>query len=125
MTIDGEAEPRRGDVFWLADAATGRGSADADRAHPHVVVSDDVFNRSRVSTVVVCAISTNAKLANEPGNVRLVAGEAGLPKPSVIVVSRIESVPKNALGERIGRLDPSRVDAALAGLRFLQASTRG
>ena len=46
-------------------------------AHPHVVVQDDVFNRSRITTVVVCALTTNLQGANEPGNVLL--DRAGAP----------------------------------------------
>lgn len=100
----------RGDVFWLPGPIP----------HPHVVVQDDVFNASRITTVVVCALTTNLHLAKEPGNVLLDPGEGGLPKQSVVVVSQILSVEKTALGEKIGTLSPGRVDQILAGLRFLQ-----
>jgi mRNA interferase MazF len=46
-----------GDLFWV-DADESRGSSPGV-AHPHVVVSDDVFNHSRISTVVVCALTSN------------------------------------------------------------------
>jgi mRNA interferase MazF len=109
---------RRGDVFWLApDAASGLGPA-----HPHVVVQNDVFNRSRITTVVVCALTTNLHKANEPGNVLLDAGEGNLPQRSVVVVSQISCVEKGRLGERIGSLASERVDQIVAGLRFQQAS---
>jgi mRNA interferase MazF len=107
----------RGDLFWIA--------VDEDRgayAHPHVVVQEDVFNRSRISTVIVCALTTNLGKASEPGNVLLDIGEGGLPKQSVVVVSQIDVVEKACLGERIGALSQERVDQILAGLRFQQAS---
>ncbi|MCA9647067.1 MAG: type II toxin-antitoxin system PemK/MazF family toxin, partial [Myxococcales bacterium] len=44
----------RGELYWLKSAGA-RGEADV--AHPHVVVQDDVFNRSRIETVVVCALT--------------------------------------------------------------------
>lgn len=91
-------------------------------AHPHVVVSEDVFNHSRVTTVIVCALTSNLKRANEPGNVLLDPGEGDLERQSVVVVSQIASVPKDALGARIGRLSSERVEQILAGLRFQQAS---
>lgn len=91
-------------------------------SHPHVVVQDDVFNHSRISTVVVCALTTNLHRANEPGNVLLEVGEGNLPKQSVVVVSQISSVEKARLGERIGSLSDARVDQILAGLRFQQVS---
>ena len=90
--------------------------------HPHVVVQDDVFNHSRVATVIVCALTSNLHRAKEPGNVLLGAGEGDLPKQSVVVVSQISSVDKARLGERIGSLSDTRVEQILVGLRFQQAS---
>jgi mRNA interferase MazF len=110
---------RRGDLFWLrADDSR----APATYAHPHLVVRDDVFNQSRITTVVVCALTSNLNRAVEPGNVLLDEGEGGLLKQSVVVVSQISSVEKTLLGARIGALSQARVDQALAGLRFQQAS---
>jgi mRNA interferase MazF len=91
-------------------------------SHPHVVVQDDVFNHSRITTVVVCALTSNLHRAGEPGNVLLEAGEGNLPRQSVVVVSQISSVEKSRLGGRIGTLSDARVDQILAGLRFQQAS---
>jgi mRNA interferase MazF len=90
--------------------------------HPHVVVQDDVFNRSRVRTVIVCAVTSNLKRASEPGNVLLDEGEGNLPKRSVVVVSQVSSVEKEALGAYLGALSDLRVDQIVAGLRFQQAS---
>jgi mRNA interferase MazF len=115
------SEPiHRGDVFWIAPDDS-RGPA-PDYSHPHVVVQDDVFNHSRITTVVVCALTSNLHKASEPGNVLLEVGEGNLPKQSVVVVSQISSVDKSRLGERIGSLSQARVEQILAGLRFLQAS---
>jgi mRNA interferase MazF len=87
-----------------------------------VVVQDDVFNHSRITTVVVCALTTNLHRATEPGNVLLDVGEGDLPKQSVVIVSQISSVEKTQLGERIGSLSATRVDQILDGLRFQQTS---
>lgn len=106
----------RGDLFWIAPGEPGR------PAHPHVVVQDDLFNRSRITTVVVCALTTNLHRAKEPGNVLLDVGEGNLPERSVVVVSQVDSVDKNRLGERIGSLSDPRVQQILEGLRFLQRS---
>lgn len=110
----------RGDIFWIAEDET----AIPPRAypHPHLVVQEDVFNHSRIASVVVCALTTNLGKANEPGNVLLEPGEGGLPKQSVIVVSQISAVDKGELGERIGSLSEARVEQAIAGMRFLQRS---
>ena len=110
----------RGDVFWITPEANPQAAPTAP--HPYVVVQDDVFNHSRIATVVVCALSSNVHRAHEPGCVLLDEGEAGLPRRSVVVVSQIESVTKGCLGARIGSLSPARVDQIVAGLRFLQRS---
>ena len=110
----------RGDVFWMAPDDS-RGPV-PDYSHPHVVVQDDVFNHSRITTTVVCALTSNLHRASEPGNVLLEVGEGNLPRQSVVVVSQISSVEKARLGERIGSLSDARVEQILAGLRFQQVS---
>ena len=119
----GSARINRGDVFWI-EPDEARGSIPG-HAHPHVVVQEDVFNHSRITTVIVCALTSNLQRTNEPGNVLLDVGEANLPKQSVVVVSQISSVEKARLGERIGTLSDERVEQIVAGLRFQQASFFG
>jgi mRNA interferase MazF len=110
----------RGELYWIRPDDP-RGVAPS-YSHPHVVVQDDVFNHSRITTVVVCALTSNLSRATEPGNVLLDVGEGNLAKQSVVVVSQISSVEKTRLGERIGALSDTRVDQILAGLRFQQVS---
>jgi len=109
---------RRGELYWATVSRPGATHV----AHPHVVVQDDLFNQSRVHTVIVCALTSNLRRAHEPGNVLLDPGEGNLPRRSVVVVSQVSSVEKAHLGERIGQLEPGRVDQILQGLRFLQRS---
>ncbi len=111
----------RGDLFWIGPDPD-HGSAEP---HPHLVLQDDVFNRSRIDTVIVCALSSNLGRMHEPGNVLLDDGEGNLPRRSVLVVSQVSSVKKAALGEFIGRLSERRVEQALDGLRFQQAAFFG
>ena len=90
-----------------------------------MVVQDDVFNHSRITTTVVCSLTSNLHRAKEPGNVLLEVGDGNLPKQSVVVVSQVSSVEKARLGERIGSLSDTRVEQILAGLRFQQVSFFG
>ena len=117
------AEINRGDVFWIG-SDDSRGPFPS-YYHPHVVVQDNFFNHSRITTVVVCALTSNLHRAKEPGNILLEAGEGNLPKQSVVVVSQVSSVDKARLGERIGSLSDTRVEQILAGLRFQQVSFFG
>lgn len=110
----------QGDIYWIKAE-----SAETELGfypHPYVVVQDNLFNHSRVHSVVVCALTTNMKQADAPGNVRLEPGEANLPKPSIVVVSKISAVPKTQLGDFVGTLSEQRVQQILAGIRFLQSS---
>lgn len=109
----------QGDVFWL-DLGDPTGSGPAYR-HPHVVVQNNLFNRSRINTVIVCMITSNLKLGNAPGNVSLKEGEANLSKPSVVNVSQVYTADKSELVEKIGTLSPARVRKILEGIQlFLQ-----
>lgn len=112
--------PAQGDIFWVEPDET-RGSIPGS-PHPHVVVQDDVFNRSRIGTVIVCALTSNPNRATEPGNVLLDPGEGGLEKQSVVVVSQVSCLYRWRLGARIGTLSQMRVEQILAGMRFQQAS---
>ncbi|WP_411880367.1 type II toxin-antitoxin system PemK/MazF family toxin [Polaromonas sp. YR568] len=91
---------KQGDIFWI-EADPSRGAIPGS-PHPHVIVQDDVFNRSRISTVIVCALTSKLNRATEPGNVLLEPGEGNLEKQSVVVVSQVSSVYKTRLGARIG-----------------------
>jgi mRNA interferase MazF len=111
-------EIKQGEIYWVPiEDATG---AVTSYTHPHVVLQDDALNRSRIDTVVVCALTTNLKRAKAPGNVLLDAGEANLPKQSVVVVSQVSVVNKSQLGEYIGQLSAQRIDQIMSGLRFQQ-----
>lgn len=108
---------KQGDVFWV-DLDDPSGSEPGYR-HPHVVIQNNLFNRSRINTVVVCALTSNLKRAQAPGNVLLTPREAKLPKQSVVNVSQIFTVDKTQLSEKIGSLSVQRVREILNGLRLL------
>ena len=108
---------RQGEVYWI-DLAEPSGSEPGYR-HPHVVVQNNLFNGSRIRTVLVCALTSNLQRARAPGNVLLAAGEANLPKPSVVNVSQVFAVDKAQLSEYIGGLSSGRVGEILEGISLL------
>ena len=119
--IEGQMIIKQGDIYWVPlEQLNG---LEPGYIHPHVIIQDNVFNRSRIKTVVVCALTTNIKRAKAPGNVLLEEGEANLPKQSVVVVSQVSTVNKTQLGEYIGSLTEQRINQILAGMRFLQSMT--
>jgi len=103
-----------GDVYWY-DFGQPRGS-DLGFRRPAVVVQSNTYNATTIATVVVCAITSNLKLARQPGNVSLQAGEGGLSRESVVNVTQIATIDKQFLEGYIGRLAPERIRAIRAGL---------
>ncbi len=108
---------RQGDVFWL-DLEEPRSSEPGFR-RPCVVVQNDLLNRSRINTVVVCAITGNVKRAGVPGNVLLKEGEGGLQRRSVVSVSQIFAVDREYFLKPVGVLSRERLEDVLAGVRFV------
>ena len=108
---------QQGDVFWV-DFGKASGSRPAYR-HPCVVVQNNVFNRSKISTVIVCALTSNLARSDAPGNVKLRRGEANLPKPSVANVSQLFTADKAELAVKIGTLSGDRVLEIVDGISLL------
>lgn len=108
---------RQGDIFWV-DLGPPSGSAPGYR-HPHVVIQNNLFNQSKINTVVVCTLTSNLKQAVSPGNVLLSKGEANLMKQSVVNVSQVVTVDKADLIEKIGTLSTSRVRQIIEGVKLL------
>ena len=107
----------QGDIYWI-DLEEPVGSEPGFR-HPHVVIQNNLFNRSRIDTVVVCLLTSNLRLAKAPGNVFLEKGEGNLAKQSVVNTSQIYTVDKSDLVEWIGALSEKRVRQILDGVRLL------
>lgn len=110
-------EIRQGQLWWL-DMGIPFGSEPGYR-RPFVVVQNNLFNRSRLQTVVMCAVTTNLRLAGAPSNVLLEAGEARLPEASVVNISQLVTVDRRRLLQKIGDLSGPRLQAVLEGVNLL------
>lgn len=108
---------KQGEVYWV-DLGEPSGSEPGYK-HPHVVVQNDVFNASLISTVVVCSLTSNLARASSPGNVLLKKGEANLSKKSVVNISQVYTVDKSDLVEKIGMVSPKRMDQIIEGMQLL------
>jgi len=108
---------RQGEVHWV-DLGDPRGSEPAHR-RPCVIVQNDAFNASRISTVVVAILTSNLRLGQAFGNVTLRKGEAGLPRRSVATISQLATVDRSMLDGRIGKLSRRRLDEVLLGIYAL------
>jgi mRNA interferase MazF len=109
------SEIQRGEIWW-ADLPEPRRSEPGYR-RPVLVIQADSFNRSRIQTVIVAALTTNLDLASAPGNVLLPARVAGLPRDSVVNVSQLLTLDRGYLTDQVSRL-PARVQRSVDdGLR--------
>ena len=112
---------KQGDIFWI-DFRAPNGSEPGYR-HPHFVIQNNLFNRSRINTVVVCSLTSNMKRASAPGNVALKKGEANLSKKCVVNISQLFTVNKSDLSEKIGTLSKERILQVLHGIKLLTEPT--
>jgi len=86
---------------------------------PVVVIQSDGFNRSRIATTVVVAVTSNLNLAQMPGNVLLPKKATGLTKDSVANVSQIFTVDKVFLTEKVSDLPKYLIEQIEDGLRLV------
>ena len=107
----------RGEIWW-AELPTPTGSGPGfDR--PVLVIQDDVFNQSQIGTVIVVILTSNARLADAPGNVMLPSIATGLPKDSVANMSQVFTLDKSLLRDRVGMLPEALQTEVDEGLRMV------
>lgn len=111
------SEFRRGEIWW-ANLPLPKGSGPGYR-RPVLVIQSNVFNASRIGTVIVAAITSNVELARAPGNVRLDAKQSRLQKESVVNVSQLATLDRRILTERVGPLSEELMRRVDAGLRLV------
>lgn len=92
----------RGEIWWV-DFGAPFGSEPGLR-RPSIIVQSDVFNQTSIHTTIVIPLTTNLRLANFPGNMKLSADDTGLPKDSVAVTPQITVIDKARLLECVSVL---------------------
>ena len=107
---------KRGEVWW-ASLPPPTGSGPGFR-RPVVVIQSNPFNQSRIATVIVAIVSSNIALADAPGNVRVMKSESGLAKASVVNISRIVTLDRALLTQRVRGLPADTMRQIDEGLRL-------
>lgn len=107
----------RGGVWW-AELPEPKGSEPGHR-RPVIIVQADEFNRSRINTIVVIVITSNLRLVDAPGNVRLSRSQTGLDRESVANVSQIVTIDKHFLSQGIGQLSKSTMQRIDEGMTLV------
>jgi mRNA interferase MazF len=110
----------RGEIWW-ANLPEPVGSEPVYN-RPVLVIQDDTFTQSNISTVIVVIITSNLNLAAVPGNVLLPRATSGLSKDSVANVSQMLTLDKKFLVERIGSIPDelqSEIDDGIRTILYL------
>ncbi|MBK9503129.1 MAG: type II toxin-antitoxin system PemK/MazF family toxin [Leptospiraceae bacterium] len=107
----------RGEIWWV-DLGIPFGSEPGFK-RPVLIIQDDAFNESNISTIIVAAISSNLILAEVPGNVLLNKKESNLSKDSVVNVSQIVTLDRERFTERVGKLNPKLMANVERGIKLV------
>jgi mRNA interferase MazF len=82
---------RRGEIWW----------ASLVKRRPVVIIQSNFFNESQLNSIIVAAITSNLRLTDMPGNVRLSSRDSGLSKPSVVNITQLLTIRRERLTERV------------------------
>jgi len=110
---------RRGEIWW-ASLGEPHGSVPGFR-RPVLIVQSNDFNESAIRTSICAAITSNMRLADAPGNVRVTRRVSGLPHDSVVNVSQLITLDKQMLTENVGRLPAQSLRDVEAGIKLVLA----
>jgi mRNA interferase MazF len=110
---------RRGEIWW-ASLGEPQGSGPGFR-RPVLIVQSNEFNESAIRTSICAAITSNMRLAEAPGNVRVTRRASGLPQESVVNVSQLLTLDKRMLTGKVGRLPAESLREVDAGIMLALA----
>jgi mRNA interferase MazF len=109
----------RGEIWW-ASLSEPIGSGPGFR-RPVLIVQSNDFNDSAIRTTICAVVTSNLRLAEAPGNIRLTRGAGGLARESVINVSQLITLDKRLLTARVGRVSPEMLRNVDAGIKLVLA----
>jgi mRNA interferase MazF len=110
---------RRGEIWWTS-LGEPQGSGPGFR-RPVLIVQSNEFNESAIPTSICAAMTSNMRLAEAPGNVRVTRRASGLARESVVNVSQLITLDKQMLIEKVGRLPAKSLRDVDAGIKLVLA----
>ena len=110
---------RRGEIWW---ASLGEPQCSGPEfRRPVLIVQSNEFNESAIRTSICAAMTSNMRLAEAPGNVRVTRRASGLAQESVVNVSQLITLDKRMLTEKVGRLPAESLRDVDAGIKLVLA----
>jgi mRNA interferase MazF len=100
---------RRGEIWWASLA----------KRRPVVVIQSNFFNESKLNSIVVAAITSNLRLTDMPGNVRLSSRDSGLSKPSIVNVTQVLTIHRDRLTECVKALPAEVMNRIDEGVKLV------
>ncbi len=107
----------RGEIWWV-DLGIPFGSEPGFK-RPVLIIQDDAFNESNISTIIVAAISSSLILAEAPGNILLNKKESNLSKDSVVNASQIVTLDRERFTDCVGKLKPRLMANIETGIKLV------
>ncbi len=105
--------PRRGEVYLVNfDPTVG---AEIRKTRSALILQNDIANRHSPITIVA-AITSQFAAPLYPTEVLVTAGEAGLPRDSVVLCNQIRSIDKRRLTKRMGLVTSDKMRRVERGL---------
>ncbi|MGC9367892.1 MAG: type II toxin-antitoxin system PemK/MazF family toxin [bacterium] len=108
---------QRGEIWW-ADLPKPDKSEPGFR-RPVLIIQNNLFNKSKINTVICCIITSNLQLGKAPGNIILAKDNSKLPKKSVVNVSQIVTLDKRFLSEYVSTLSKRLIDQVESGIKLV------
>ncbi|MEA2109371.1 MAG: type II toxin-antitoxin system PemK/MazF family toxin [Pseudomonadota bacterium] len=108
---------KHGEIWW-AKLPEPVGSVPGYK-RPLLIVQANEFNKSRISTIIAVALTTNLRLAEAPGNILLSSKQSKLPRKSVVNISQIITIDKSFLTERVHTLSSAIMATIEDGMRLV------
>ena len=90
----------RGEIWW-ASLRNPTGSEPGFK-RPVLIIQSNIYNKSKINTVICVVITSNLKLSTAGKNILLKSSESSLPKDSVINTSQIVTIDKDYLDQPVG-----------------------
>lgn len=106
----------KGEIWW-ASLEEPRGAEPGYR-RPVVVISSNEFNKSKIRTIIVAAVTSNLLLVDVPGNFKLLKKGSGLKCDSVVNISQLLTLDKSFLSEKAGKLNNKQNQLLSYGLKL-------
>lgn len=103
---------------WLANLNPQRG-AEVGKTRPVLIVQSNLLNDVGHPSTIICPITTNVKSDLKVLRVNLSKGEAGLDKPSDVIIDQLRAIDNKRLISRKGRIGKEKANLVKQNIKVV------